>query len=178
MCGVDQRKICNPLHGCLIQCLQSVLCFLVVTCRENVACKVIIQTIKLASFVFLTQQGDMMCLCVYLYSPAFCNGCLWVFFIHLASMLQYVVKASMYVFKKSRRFEFGHKNLILMNAIWQDLSVLTLEPFMLHFNKRLLRRLLKPTLLKTEQSNQMVNIFLFGDWWHCPSTHKMFSVLF
>lgn len=69
--GIDQRRMCNPLHGCLFRRFQSVLYFavcLVVTFRVSVACKVIIQTIKPASFVSHTQQR--LCVCVLVFGSA------------------------------------------------------------------------------------------------------------
>lgn len=77
--GIDQRRMCNPLHGCLFRRFQSVLYFavcLVVTFRVSVACKVIIQTIKPASFVSHTQQR--LCVCVCLCSAA--HFSLWLIF--------------------------------------------------------------------------------------------------
>lgn len=65
--GIDQRRMCNPLYGCLFRRFQSVLYFavcLVVTFRVSVACKVIIQTIKPASFVSHTEQWLCVCVCL------------------------------------------------------------------------------------------------------------------
>lgn len=79
--GIDQRRMCNPLYGCLFRRFQSVLYFavcLVVTFRVSVACKVIIQTIKPASFVSHTQQRLCVCVCLCLAA----HFSLWLIFAH------------------------------------------------------------------------------------------------